>query len=413
MKFKYWNGFCLCGEEPLFPPDAQVMEGPQAPLVFLVRRDPMTARGWFAIRALEELYEPEGLCQLAPSTALVPVDVPEGLAAFVAEHGATVLNVAFQRALSWLLAQKIPKTSGFKITLVGLGDVGGTVLTGLKLLGREVREVSIFDPNQAQCARYEMELNQVLPLSPDASMPKITICAQENLFDCDLLAFTASRGVPGLDSGVSDVRMVQLEANQALIAPYAAQARETGFTGIFCQISDPVDLLARTAFLRSNQALDGTYDFDGLLPEQVQGFGLGVMAARAAYFAEKEGVDFTQGRVYGPHGQGLVVANHRGDEYDEALSLRLTELTRGANLRVRDLGFKPYIAPGLSSAAISLLQLLRGEDHFGAIPLDGVYFGCRSRFTLRGLAVSREELNPALLDRLARTHQSLRGLAGL
>ena len=65
MKFKYWNGFCLCGEEPLFPPDAQVMEGPQAPLVFLVRRDPMTARGWFAIRALEELYEPEGLCQQA------------------------------------------------------------------------------------------------------------------------------------------------------------------------------------------------------------------------------------------------------------------------------------------------------------------------------------------------------------
>ena len=38
------------------------------------------------------------------------------------------------------------------------------------------------------------------------------------------------------------------------------------------------------------------------------------------------------------------------------------------NLRVRELGFKPYIAPGLSSAAVSILQLLRGQVHFGAVP---------------------------------------------
>lgn len=119
MKFKYWNGFCLCGEEPLFPPDAQVMEGPQAPLVFLVRRDPMTARGWFAIRALEELYEPEGLCQLAPSTALVPVDVPEGLAAFVAEHGATVLNVPFSGPSPGCWPKRSPRPLASKLPLWG------------------------------------------------------------------------------------------------------------------------------------------------------------------------------------------------------------------------------------------------------------------------------------------------------
>ncbi len=49
----------------------------------------------------------------------------------------------------------------------------------------------------------------------------------------------------------------------------------------------------------------------GLLPEQVQGFGLGVMDARAAYWARQEGIPFSHGRVYGPHGRGLVVANHR------------------------------------------------------------------------------------------------------
>ncbi|MBS4881300.1 MAG: hypothetical protein KH138_13565 [Firmicutes bacterium] len=90
------------------------------------------------------------------------------------------------------------------------------------------------------------------------------------------------------------------------------------------------------------------------------------------------------------------------------LSETLTRLTREANLRVRELGFKPYIAPGLSSAAISLLRLLRGQDHYGAVPLDGAYFGCLSRFTPLGGSLVREAIHPALLDRLSVAHQSLR-----
>lgn len=90
------------------------------------------------------------------------------------------------------------------------------------------------------------------------------------------------------------------------------------------------------------------------------------------------------------------------------LSETLTRLTREANLRVRELGFKPYIAPGLSSAAISLVRLLRGQDHYGAVPLDGAYFGCLSRFTTLGVSLVREAIHPALLDRLSVAHQSLR-----
>ena len=135
---------------------------------------------------------------------------------------------------------------------------------------------------------------------------------------------------------------------------------------------------------------------------------MGVMAARAAYLARKEGIDFTKGQVYGPHGQGLIVANDRGNGYDTVLSETLTRLTREANLRVRELGFKPYISPGLSSAAISLVRLLSGQDHYGAVPLDGAYFGCLSRFTPLGVSLVREAIHPALLDRLSVAHQSLR-----
>ena len=189
---------------------------------------------------------------------------------------------------------------------------------------------------------------------------------------------------------------------------YAAKARAAQFSGLFCQISDPVDHLAREVFLCSNRDENGVYDFAGLLPEQVQGFGLGVMAARAAYYAQKEDVPFDSGRVYGPHGQGLVVANDPAAGYDDALSCRLTDLTRTANLKVRDLGFKPYIAPGLSSAAVSILRLVRGETHYGAVALGGAYFGCANRMTRYGVELIREEICEHLLGRLEETHRALR-----
>ncbi len=404
MRFKRWNDICLCGEESLFPADAVSVEHPFVPLVFLVRRDGENSRGLYAVTALAEVEEAESVrclalrCESGEETEL---------SRFVTEHGATVLNTAFKSAFSVLRRYLQPKRSGYRVTLVGLGDVGGTVLTGLKLLGHEIDEIAIYDPNMALCSRYEMELNQVLTERDGIAMPRVTVCDEEQLFDCDLFVFTATRGVPPLGTQVRDVRMAQFDANRAMLDVYAKKAREARFTGIFCQVSDPVDHLAREVFLRSNQNASGVFDGAGLLPEQVQGFGLGVMAARAAYYAEKEGVDFHAGRAYGPHGQGLVIANSPAEDYDAKVSCRLTELARTANLQVRDLGFKPYIAPGLSSAAISLLRLMRGEEHYGAVPLGGAYFGCVSRMTTQGLLLRREAICEELMERLEETHSAL------
>ena len=406
MSYYNWRGFCLCGTEDI-PPDAAAADAPFAPLVILVRRDPLTARGLYAIERPEELSEQPGPASLLPCTAAAP-ELPEAAAALVRAHGATVLNTAFRNAFSVLEAQLRRKKHGLRATLVGLGDVGGTVLTGLKLLGSELSEIAVFDPYAPMCARYELELNQVLPVSDGQPMSRVTVCPEERLFDCEVFLFTASRGVPPLGSEVKDVRMAQYAANREMLRQYAKKAREAGFRGLFCQISDPVDHLARAVFLYSNQDETGAYDFAGLLPEQIQGFGLGVMAARAAYMAEKTGLDFTNGRVYGPHGAGLIAANDYGAGYDAEVSERLTQQTREANLRVRELGFKPYIAPGLSSAAISVLRMLRGETYYSALPLGGCYFGCRSRWTHCGQQLLREAVCPALFDRLQQTHTALK-----
>ena len=286
MILRRWKGFCLAAEEEaLFPQGAEMCGEVFAPLVFLVRRDPLRARGLYPIRDLSELDEPEGIGCLTPSSPA------EGeLAAFVRAHGAGVLNAAFFRAFSILQAWSAAKKDGLVLTLVGLGDVGGTALLALKLLGRELAKVQIFDPNRVQCQRYEMELNQVLS-ADGRTLPEVVICEEQDLFRCDLFAFTASRGVPGLDSKVQDVRMAQYEANRAMVGSYARMARQADFTGLFCQISDPVDHLSRSVFLQSNQKETGEFDFAGLLPEQVQGFGLGVMAARCAYYARQLGLD--------------------------------------------------------------------------------------------------------------------------
>lgn len=399
MEFRNWKGFCLCDLGGGFPPEA-VPAQPFAPLVLTVRRDVMRSRGCFAVQTAGEALEPEGVCALLPSKTVAPPELDALVRRF---GGATVLNTAFAHAFDFLVRKR--KTNGLRAVLVGLGDVGGTLLTALKLLGCEFSEIAVFDPNEALCRRYEIELNQVL--SPDGTpLPKVTICSPERLFDCDVFLFTASRGVPPVGSAVQDVRMAQFERNREMLDGYAARARAEGFGGLFCQISDPVDQLSRAVFLRSNHDDAGVFDAAGLLPEQVRGFGLGVMAARAAYYAGKEEIDFTNGRVYGPHGTDLVVANDPV-RYDEMISKHLTDLTVTANLRVRELGFKPYIAPALSSAAVSILRLLRGETCFSAVPMGAAYFGCRSRTTPAGILTEREPLHPALVRKLEETHRRL------
>lgn len=405
MEYRMKNGVCYVSLGGAFPAGTAPARKLSSPLVILVRRDPTRSRGFWAITSLGQLTEPEGPAALLPQPQ--PADAPRELAEFVRAHGASVLNTAFPGGYGFADRWFGPRPARWKVTLVGLGDVGGTVLTGLKLLGRELEEIQIFDYNAKQCERYALELNQVLPLSEDQPMPRITVCREDQLFDCDLFLFTASRGVPPVGEQVRDVRMAQYEANRTMLASYARRARAAHFNGLFCQISDPVDLLARAVYLESNRGEAGHYDWQGLLPEQVQGFGLGVMAARARYYAETLGLDPHQVEVFGPHGQGLVAANRVDDGFDPDLSDQLTALTREANLRVRDLGFKPYIAPGLSSAAVSILQLLRGEYHYGAVPLGGAYFGCRSRFTGNGLETWREPLNPELTKRLEKAYEEL------
>lgn len=407
MELYRYRDWCLCPQGGALPEGALPVAEPFTPLVFLVSRDPFVSRGFFAIGSLEELYEPEGINLLLEPPART---AEGGLTRFVAKEGACVLNTAFARAFDALGAYLSHSERRMRVQIAGLGNVGGTIAIGLKLLGTDLNEIGIFDNNPSVCQRYEAELNQVLPVNDGERLPPVVIGREEELFYCDALLFAAALSVPqvGAESG-QDVRLMQYEANRELLRIYARRARESGFSGLFAQISDPVDQLSRAMFLMSNQNEKGEFDWHGLLPEQVRGFGLGVMRARAVYYAERGGIAAQEIRAYGPHGSGLVVANAPDERYDETLSLTLTHGAETANLAVRSYGFKPYIAPGLSSAAVSVLRALRGEWHDAAVPLNGVYFGCRARFGRRGPEMLRERLHPLLQQRIEKSYLALKG----
>ncbi|MBR4193244.1 MAG: lactate dehydrogenase [Oscillospiraceae bacterium] len=388
-EFYQYQGLCLCPRGGQLPEGARAVSTPFAPLLYLVDRDPRTHGALRPIMGPEQLDAPEDWRCLLPRRG--SATIPESY----------LLNTAFPRALELAPALLSPKKTGLRLSLVGLGDVGGQLLTALKLLGGEIAEIGIYDPNEALIDRYLLELNQIL----DREEPRIVRRAPDQLFDCDLFLFTASRGVPPVGAA-GDVRMLQFEKNREMLRAYAGQARDAGFRGLFCQISDPVDLLARSVFLQSNRNEAGELDFRGLLPEQIVGFGLGVMRARADFMVRRMGASCPALRVYGPHGAGLVVANDPV-EYDETLSLELTRQTVGANLEVRALGFKPYIAPAISSACISILQLIRGELFHGAIPMGGAYFGCCAR-RVGGFAPRAEFLHPDLTARIEAAWKALR-----
>ncbi len=286
----------------------------------------------------------------------------------------------------------------WKLNLIALGDVGSTLSIGLRLLGHDtISEVGLYDRNKDRLNRWLHELNQVVDPSGTLDFPSFLPIEEKDLFDCDMFVFCASKGIPPLDSQVGDVRMAQFESNSSIIKEYGRLAKERDFQGIFAVVSDPVDLLCKVLLLES-----------GLRPEQIIGYGLGVMNARALFYANEYGIESykNEGRVFGPHGQGLIVANSI-DKYNEKDSDLLTDKTLNANKVVRGFGFKPFVAPSLSSGALSLISTIRGDWFYGSTFIHKVYMGSRCRLNPSGLEVEQVKLPKELFKKIQETYDKL------
>lgn len=349
-----------------------------------------------------------GLWQLDQRLTEEGMPLPPPLEKAMQEERAYLLSTHlpdWQRLLSRpaLLPQR-----GARIQLLALGDVGATFLLALALLQQgEVAEIGIFDMRAEVAERYAFELGQIAWANGDRPLPKVRILTEADLFQsADVFVFAASAYVPAPGQEAGDVRQAQYEKNSAIIAPYTRLAAQRAFPGLFVVLSDPVERLTAAAY-RHAQA-----ERPILRREQFVGFGLGVMAARGRYLAEQE-KDFatylTQGRAYGCHGAELILANDpRPGYYDDDLSRAMTERAANLNYVLRKIGFKPYLAPAVSSGAMTLLSLLRRESAYATAWIGGIPYGCRQRLGEDGQWLKESsELDKALSKRLQAGHQRL------
>ena len=403
-----YDGRTLCSAGALPYPEISALPE-TGEVLWVFHRPPLSGRDTFPVTDPAQLTEREGVASLCAAPG--PEGLPRELTNAIRAGRVRAVNLAHPRFEQ--LTAPLPRPEKVRANLLALGDVGSTLLMGLRLMGGDViSSIGICDLREGVAQRWEFELNQIQLPGPYDALPPVEIVSPEQLFDGDVFLFCASRFVPDTAVKTGDVRMAQYRLNRELAALYAQKARQARYRGLFCVVSDPVDPLCRAVLTESNRAPSGEMDYQGLFSHQVRGFGLGVMNARAAYYARKDprfASFLTEGRSFGPHGEDLVIANSIR-HYDDALSRRLTEQTVRANLRMRELGFKPYIAPALSSGALSLLLCLRGRWHCSSTYLDGVFMGARNRVLPTGTELERLPLPQALQDRLQTTMDRLRAI---
>ena len=369
--------------------------------------NPLKSRRSFSIADPSLMFLKEEGIHLLQKPKKGDYNLPIWLIERIKEKRVSSLNTEYP---NWqdVLTYKFP--SRWKINIVGLGDVGGILLTGLKLLGgRYVKSIGIYDKNSNITKRWELEANQIFAPFTIQMYPEVYALDKKEIFNCDLFVFCATVGVPPLGEEQEDVRMRQFEGNSKIIADYARIAREKSFKGIFAVVSDPVDLLCKAVFLASNKDESGEFDFKGLASEQIRGYGLGVMHARAVYYSKQlsEDIKYNQeGRAFGPHGQGLIIANSI-KKYNEKIAEILTNHTLKANLDIRKTGFKPYVAPALSSASIPLIATINGKWHYSATFMGGVFMGSKNRLQKSGVEIERLDLPAVLIEKIRASYKEL------
>lgn len=394
--YKFKDKYMFSSQE--YGYEKTILPGDVNELYFLYKSDMAISKRTFAVCHASDLFtSTEGVEFLKAGSDDFEKEVPEEILKLILERKVKAVNTDYDDYEQCFIMERFKKK---RVNLLALGDVGSTLLTGLKLLGgNAVESIGIFDRSQDKINRWEYEMNQTSFPFED-SLPQVHGIEKNELFDCDMFVFCASKGVPPVGSESVDVRMVQFEENYKLIKEYAALAADEKFKGIFAVVSDPVDLLC-AAVLKESRGL--------LKPEQIKGYGLGVMNARAMYYAKKHHEYFSylkEGRAFGPHGNDLVIANSI-ENYDDKLSKELTKLAVEANLEVRKTGFKPYIAPALSSGAISIILTLEGKFHYSSNFLGGVFMGTKNRNLPSGLEIEKIHMPDELFIRIRHTYDEL------
>jgi hypothetical protein len=136
----------------------------------LNRTSPLKSRSSFCISDSSLIFLKEEGIHLLQKSKKIDYDLPLWLIKRIKEKRVSSLKEKRVSSLNteypnWqdILNYKFP--SQWKVNIVGLGDVGGILLTGLRLLGGGcIESIGIYDKNINSIKRWELEANQIFYL---------------------------------------------------------------------------------------------------------------------------------------------------------------------------------------------------------------------------------------------------------
>lgn len=152
-----------------------------------------------------------------------------------------------------------------QVMIVGTGNVGASI--GYALLNQRtaVNELILVDKNRADAEGEAIDLSDCLALAP--SYFKIRSGTFADARDCDIVVLTA--GVP---QQPGETRLQLLKSNAAIFKSIISEIMQSGFSGIFLVVTNPMDVLSYL-----------TWKYSGLPSDQVIGSGTVLDTSRLRY----------------------------------------------------------------------------------------------------------------------------------
>ena len=152
-----------------------------------------------------------------------------------------------------------------KVMIVGTGNVGASLGYCLVNQRTAVSELVLTDINSADAEGEAMDLRDTLAVSP--SYMKISAGTYKDAGDCNIIVITA-----GAPQKPGETRMDLLRKNSEIFKDMISQIMDSGFSGIFIVVTNPMDVMTYL-----------TWRYSGLPAEQVIGSGTILDSARLRF----------------------------------------------------------------------------------------------------------------------------------
>ncbi len=160
-------------------------------LYFLYKSDRNKSKKTYAVSHASDIFiKEENLDMLKLKESYH--EIPENIAELIEKRKVKAVNTDYEDYEECFHMQDLRKST---VNILALGDVGSTLLTGLKLLGgNAVSRIGIYDRSPEKVQRWEYEMNQVSYPSDFNALRKLKVLIKTSSLIAIYLYFVLQKG---------------------------------------------------------------------------------------------------------------------------------------------------------------------------------------------------------------------------